>query len=41
VFTPPITDLERKLLDVIRQKPTGTRKEFAETLEIGVEVVKE
>jgi ATP-dependent DNA helicase RecG len=41
LITPPITELERKLLEVISQKPTGTRKEFADTLGIGVEVVKE
>jgi ATP-dependent DNA helicase RecG len=28
-------------LEVINQKPTGTRKEFAETLKISVGVVKE
>jgi predicted HTH transcriptional regulator len=40
-ITPPITELERKVLEVINQKPTGTRKEFAETLKISVGVVKE
>jgi predicted HTH transcriptional regulator len=33
--------LERKLLDAIRQRPTGTQKEFAGALGIGIDVVKE
>jgi predicted HTH transcriptional regulator len=41
VVTPPITELECKLLEKIRQNPEGTRKEFAEALEISTEVVKE
>jgi predicted HTH transcriptional regulator len=40
-ITPLITELERKLLAVIDRKPAGTRKDFADTLGIGVEVVKE
>jgi ATP-dependent DNA helicase RecG len=39
--TPPITELERRILEVISQKPTGTRKEFAAMLGIGIETVKE
>ena len=38
---PPITELEKKLLMLIEQKPGGTRKEFAEKLGITVGVVKE
>jgi ATP-dependent DNA helicase RecG len=37
VVTPSITELERKSLEVIGQKLTGTHKEFAEILEIGAE----
>jgi predicted HTH transcriptional regulator len=40
-ITPLITELEKKLPEVISQKPAGTRKEFAEALEISAEVVKE
>ena len=40
-ITPPITELERKFLDVIRQNPAGSRKEFAKELGISTEVVKE
>jgi predicted HTH transcriptional regulator len=41
VITPPITELERKLLGIIRQNPTGSRKEFAKELGISTGVVKE
>jgi predicted HTH transcriptional regulator len=40
-ITPPITELEKKLMEVIRQKPTGTRKDFADMLGVSAEVVKE
>jgi ATP-dependent DNA helicase RecG len=41
LITLSITELEKKLLEVISQTPAGTRKEFAETLGISAEVVKE
>jgi len=41
VITPPITELERKLLGIIRQNPTGSRKEFAKELGISTGVIKE
>jgi ATP-dependent DNA helicase RecG len=40
-ITPPITDLERKLLDIIWQNPKGSREEFAGKLGISTGVVKE
>ena len=40
-ITPPITELEKKLLTIIEQKPEGTRKVFAEILGISDGVVKE
>jgi predicted HTH transcriptional regulator len=39
--TPPITELEKKLIAAIRHKPAGTRKEFAAMLGIGIDTVKE
>ena len=40
-ITPPITELEKKLLKTIEQTPKGTYKMFAETLDISEGVVKE
>jgi predicted HTH transcriptional regulator len=40
-ITPPITELEQKVLEVIIQNPTGTRKEFAKALKISADVGKE
>jgi len=40
-ITPPITELERKLLDIIRQNPAGSRKELAKKLGISTGVIKE
>jgi predicted HTH transcriptional regulator len=38
---PPITELERKLLEIISQNPKGNREEFAGKLGITTGVVKE
>ena len=40
-FTPPVTKLENDLLILIKQNPNGTKRKFAETLGISIEVVKE
>jgi ATP-dependent DNA helicase RecG len=46
-FTPPIeedtsiTDLERKILDMVSHKPKITRQEMVRELNVGIDTVKE